>query len=159
MKLLYKDLNIVLAIITESEAAYAILEDNGHCEKVANNLSVNVGDWKLEGEAARPATDEEWKLYVGSNLKLTKDQVIRYGAEIFAEKISQASDEILTYWNAIERHEDVVFDDTCLILPLFTALEKYNLFGIVTAESLKLGHKVLLEALESTTTTTTQSPE
>jgi len=159
MKLLYKDLNVVLAVINESDPAYAILDGNDLCEKVANNVSVNVGDWKEEGQPARAITDSEWKNYLGTNTHSTKEAMLSYSGSAIEEKLLDASEEIKTYWNSIDMHQSVPLDETCLLLSLFDDMEKYKYFGIVSVESLKSGNPVLLKALEaSETTTTTEAP-
>jgi hypothetical protein len=160
MKLLYKDLNVVLAVINETDSAYALLEGNGNCEKVANNFSVSVGDWKEEGQPARAITDSEWKDYIGSNTQMTKAQMLSYSLEIIEEKLASASDEINNYWNAIGYNETVELDETCLLLSLFNDIEKFNCFGICSVTSLKSGCPDLLKAIDTTETTSdaTEAP-
>lgn len=160
MKLLYKDLNVVLAVINETDPAYAILEESGFCEKVANNLSVSVGDWKEEGQPAREITESEWVRYIGTNRTMIKSNMESRANELIQERLFEATEEIQSYWNSISDNDVVQLDDTCLLLSLFDDMEKYNYFGIVSVESLKSANPILLNALKAseTTTTTTETP-
>ena len=124
MKLLYKDKGLVIAIIPETSTLYSDYENDVNVEKVANNTSVSIGQTKYDGEPAANTSTEDWILKYGSQKSLEKFVIEFKLGDLLTEALNTASDEIKTYWQSIGKNDDVILDDTCLILTLFDDMIK-----------------------------------
>jgi len=159
MKILYKDNALIIDIITEASPAYESLTDSNYVEIVANNVSASVGQVKEDGEPAQDCTSEIMMNRYGSQRSLTKDYITQRLGDDLTSALEGADQSVIDYWNGIQAFDEVVLDETCLILPLIDDMVKYDRIGVTSVASIKSTAHELLEALEAAaTTTTTEAP-